>query len=142
MQEDAIRALGVVCHDISVRGDRRFGNLGLAETLTFARSFFCGRPAKKKIFLREPGGGPPTTTAITINEYETRLRKDIANYFLNICPPDERSSTDSKYEIMGVRYVHNDRNLRPEGSEEAMRCQTNGWDITDPKILQQWFCRS
>ena len=79
-----------------------------------------------------------TTTAITINEYETRLRKDIANYFLNICPPDERSSTDSKYEIMGVQYLHNDINLRPEGSEGAMRCQTNGWDITDPKILQQW----
>ena len=35
------------------------------ETLTFARiSFFCGRPAKKKIFLREPGGGPPTVIDI------------------------------------------------------------------------------
>ena len=79
-----------------------------------------------------------TTTVITINEYETRLRKDMANYFLNICPPDERSSTDGKYEKMGVRYLHNDINLRPEGDEEAMRCQTNGWDITDPKILQQW----
>ena len=42
-------------------GDRRFGNLGLAKTLTFARSFFCGCPAKKKIFLPEPGGGPPQT---------------------------------------------------------------------------------
>ena len=66
MQEDAIRALGVVCHDISVRGDRRFGNLGLAKTLTFARSFFCGRPAKKKIFLREPGCGPPIINVLII----------------------------------------------------------------------------
>lgn len=80
-----------------------------------------------------------TTTAITINEYETRLGQDIANYFLNICPPDERSSNYGEYnKNLGVRYLHNDIHLRPEGSEEAMRCQTNGWDITDPNILQQW----
>ena len=57
---DVIRALGVVCHDISVSGDRRFCNLRLAKTLTFARSFFYGRPEKKKIPWREPGGGPPS----------------------------------------------------------------------------------
>jgi thiamine phosphate synthase YjbQ (UPF0047 family) len=83
-----------------------------------------------------------TTTAITINEYETRLGQDIANYFLNICPPDERCSlTDSKYNnkvLGGVRYLHNDIHLRPAGNDEAQRCLTNGWDITNPNILQQW----
>ena len=39
--------LGVVCHNIRVRGDRRFCNLGLAKHLTFTQSFFWRRPAKK-----------------------------------------------------------------------------------------------
>lgn len=89
-----------------------------------------------------------TTTAITINEYESRLGQDIANYFLNICPPDERCSSltmtndSSKYNNKllgsGVRYLHNDIHLRPEGNDEVQRCLMNGWDITNPKVLQQW----
>ena len=37
-----------------------------------------------------------TTTAITINERESRLAQDVADYFLGICPPDERSSSERR----------------------------------------------
>ncbi|KAL7434592.1 hypothetical protein ACHAXH_009216 [Discostella pseudostelligera] len=77
-----------------------------------------------------------TTTAITINERESRLAQDIANYFLNICPPDERSSSGKK--VQGVRYLHNDIDQRPDGDEEAQRCRTNGWDIDNSAELQRW----
>ncbi|KAL3761182.1 hypothetical protein ACHAWU_000277 [Discostella pseudostelligera] len=77
-----------------------------------------------------------TTTAITINERESRLAQDIANYFLKICPPDERSSSEKK--VPGVRYLHNDIDQRPDGEEEAQRCRTNGWDIDNPAELQKW----
>jgi len=77
-----------------------------------------------------------TTTAITINERESRLAKDMEEYFLSLAPPDERSSSAQKEE--GVRYKHNDINKRPDGEEEAQRCRDNGWDIDDPSTLQQW----
>jgi thiamine phosphate synthase YjbQ (UPF0047 family) len=77
-----------------------------------------------------------TTTAITINEREKRLAEDMEKYFLNICPPDERSSSAAKQD--GVRYFHNDIDQRPDGDEEAQRCRENGWDIDNPDDLKAW----
>ena len=77
-----------------------------------------------------------TTTAITINEQESRLAQDVADYFLGICPPDERSSSERR--AGGVRYLHNDIHRRPDGEEEAERCRANGWDIDDPAALGRW----
>ncbi|KAL9180583.1 hypothetical protein ACHAXT_011036 [Thalassiosira profunda] len=77
-----------------------------------------------------------TTTAITINERESRLAQDVEDFFLQICPPDERSSSAQRRE--GVRYLHNDINQRPDGEEEAQRCRDNGWDIDNPQELQRW----
>ena len=77
-----------------------------------------------------------TTTAITINERESRLAQDVEQFFLKICPPDERSSSEKK--AVGVRYLHNDIDHRPDGEEEAQRCRDNGWDIDDPVALQKW----
>lgn len=77
-----------------------------------------------------------TTTAITINEKESRLEQDIANFFLTICPPDERSSSNKK--VNGVRYLHNDIDKRPDGEEEAQRCRDNGWDVDNEEELEKW----
>jgi thiamine phosphate synthase YjbQ (UPF0047 family) len=77
-----------------------------------------------------------TTTAITINERESRLARDVEQYFLSICPPDERSSSEKK--AKGVRYLHNDIDERPDGEEEAQRCRENGWDIDDEGELRRW----
>jgi thiamine phosphate synthase YjbQ (UPF0047 family) len=123
-----------------------------------------------------------TTTAITINERESRLAQDMASYFLQLVPPDARSVaaavpststtaspidndliTDSgvgggsglnKETLQsggigsgsnsgtvggtGIRYKHNDIHLRPDSEEEAQRCIDNGWDISNPTILQAW----
>lgn len=98
-----------------------------------------------------------TTTAITINERESRLAQDMASYFLKLVPPDERSvaaasvteSTSRSIDgpaqpsdgvglSTGIRYKHNDIHLRPDSAEEAQRCRDNGWDIDDPNILQAW----
>lgn len=76
------------------------------------------------------------TTAITINERESRLAKDMENYFLSLAPPDERSLSSKKQN--GMRHKHNDINKRPESEEEAQRCRENGWDIDDPASLQEW----
>mmetsp|Transcript_21545 Transcript_21545/g.24493 ORF Transcript_21545/g.24493 Transcript_21545/m.24493 type:complete len:253 (+) Transcript_21545:198-956(+) len=77
-----------------------------------------------------------TTTAITINERETRLAKDMETYFLSLAPPDERSSAETAKS--GVRYFHNDIDQRPDSAEEAQRCRDNGWNIDDPKELKAW----
>lgn len=77
-----------------------------------------------------------TTTAITINEREKRLAEDMEKYFLELAPPDERSSSHAKQD--GVRYFHNDIDQRPDSEEEAQRCRDNGWDIDDPERLQAW----
>lgn len=77
-----------------------------------------------------------TTTAITINERESRLAQDMADYFLKLAPPDERSSSEVSQE--GVRYKHNDIDKRPDSQEEAQRCRDNGWNIDDPLELQKW----
>lgn len=77
-----------------------------------------------------------TTTAITINERESRLAKDMEQYFLSLAPPDERSSAETA--TPNVRYLHNDIDKRPDSPEEAQRCRDNGWDIDDPEQLQAW----
>lgn len=77
-----------------------------------------------------------TTTAITINERESRLAQDMEKYFLDLAPPDERSSSESAKR--GVTYYHNDIGKRPDSAEEAQRCRDNGWDIDNPQQLQAW----
>ena len=77
-----------------------------------------------------------TTTALTINEFETRLARDVEEFFLKICPPDERSESEKKQ--VGVRYLHNDIDQRPDGEDEQQRCRDNGWDIDDDVELQKW----
>jgi thiamine phosphate synthase YjbQ (UPF0047 family) len=80
-----------------------------------------------------------TTTAITINERESRLAQDMAEYFLKLVPPDERSSCEqAKNASHGVRYYHNDIDQRPDSEQEAQRCRNNGWNIDDPAELQAW----
>lgn len=77
-----------------------------------------------------------TTTALTINERESRLAQDMATYFLSLAPPDERSSSEAS--TAGVTYLHNDIDQRPDSTEEAQRCRENGWDIDDNVELQKW----
>ena len=77
-----------------------------------------------------------TTTAITINERESRLAMDMEKYFLSLAPPDERSTAETSRQ--GIRYLHNDIDQRPDSTEEAQRCRENGWDIDDPAELQKW----
>ena len=77
-----------------------------------------------------------TTTAITINERESRLAQDLATFLLDLAPPDERS--DSEARQVGRRYLHNDIDQRPDGEEEAQRCRDNGWDIDSPQELERW----
>lgn len=76
-----------------------------------------------------------TTTSIVINEYESRLARDIAETYRRLIPPDERSA---HHGLVGIRYQHNDIHQRPESADEAQRCFENGWDISDPKRLQAW----
>jgi thiamine phosphate synthase YjbQ (UPF0047 family) len=77
-----------------------------------------------------------TTTAITINERESRLARDMEAFFWRLAPPDDRSAASPA--VPGTRYRHNDIDQRPESAAEAERCQENGWDITDPAVLQAW----
>jgi thiamine phosphate synthase YjbQ (UPF0047 family) len=77
-----------------------------------------------------------TTTAITINERESRLAQDMATNFLALVPPDERSNSPAAKS--GVRYKHNDIDKRPDSAEEAQRCRDNGWDIDNETELQRW----
>mmetsp|Transcript_2661 Transcript_2661/g.3799 ORF Transcript_2661/g.3799 Transcript_2661/m.3799 type:complete len:245 (-) Transcript_2661:56-790(-) len=77
-----------------------------------------------------------TTTALTINELESRLARDVEEFFLKVCPPDERSESEKKQ--AGVRYLHNDIDQRPDGEDEQQRCRDNGWDIDDDVQLQKW----
>jgi thiamine phosphate synthase YjbQ (UPF0047 family) len=77
-----------------------------------------------------------TTTAITVNERESRLARDMEAFLLQLAPADERS--EAAVATAGVRYLHNDIDQRPEGAEEAERCRDNGWNIDDPGVLQAW----
>jgi len=79
-----------------------------------------------------------TTTAVTINESESRLFRDMAAFFHQLAPPDERSSAATA--VPGVRYQHNDIDKRPESDAEAERCRANGWEIDqdDNAQLRAW----
>lgn len=78
-----------------------------------------------------------TTTAITINERESRLARDMEEYFLKqLAPPDERSS--SPYSLQGKTYLHNDIHLRPDSDQERQRCIDNGWNIDNDDDLRRW----
>jgi thiamine phosphate synthase YjbQ (UPF0047 family) len=86
-----------------------------------------------------------TTTSLIINEYESRLLRDMQTTFLQFVPPDVRSYAYQKAQRMGTPfpnpgryYEHNDIHLRPESWEETVRCYENGYNISDPDILQSW----
>ena len=80
-----------------------------------------------------------TTTAICINELESRLARDMEEYFLTLAPPDERSlATKESERGRGIRYYHNDIDQRPDSQAEAQRCRENGWDIDSALELQKW----
>jgi thiamine phosphate synthase YjbQ (UPF0047 family) len=80
-----------------------------------------------------------TTTAITINEWESRLVDDIRTWLLKLAPPDDRSAVPTP--AGGVSYFHNDIDKRPDSEDERKRCLENGWDINimeGPKGLAAW----
>ena len=77
-----------------------------------------------------------TTCGITINEWESRLCRDVKTWLLQLAPPDDRSAIGTA--DGGVRYEHNDIDTRPESEDERQRCLDNGWDVDDPKVLQAW----
>ena len=80
-----------------------------------------------------------TTTAITINEWESRLVDDIRTWLLKLAPPDDRSAVPTPQG--GVSYFHNDIDKRPDSEDERQRCIDNGWEIANmdgPKGLAAW----
>ena len=80
-----------------------------------------------------------TTTAVTINEWESRLVEDIRSWLLRLAPPDDRSVVSMPGG--GVLYFHNDIDKRPDSEDERQRCKENGWDIDKmdgPKGLAAW----
>ena len=77
-----------------------------------------------------------TTCGITINEWESRLARDLRTWLLRLAPPDDRSEIGVP--AGGVSYEHNDIDARPESEDERQRCLDNGWDVTDPAVLQRW----
>lgn len=77
-----------------------------------------------------------TTTAITINEWESRLAEDIKTWLVKLAPPDDRSSIGVPG--AGVSYEHNDIDQRPASEAEWQRCKENGWDVDDPGQLAAW----
>ena len=77
-----------------------------------------------------------TTCGVTINEWESRLARDLRTWLLRLAPPDDRSEIGAP--AGGVAYEHNDIDARPESEDERQRCLDNGWDVTDPAVLQRW----
>uniref|UniRef100_A0A7S2WUY0 Secondary thiamine-phosphate synthase enzyme n=1 Tax=Rhizochromulina marina TaxID=1034831 RepID=A0A7S2WUY0_9STRA len=77
-----------------------------------------------------------TTTAVTINEWESRLVADVRRWLLDLAPPDDRSAVGQHGK--GVAYAHNDIDQRPDSEDERQRCLENGWDITDEAELERW----
>mmetsp|Transcript_22627 Transcript_22627/g.67888 ORF Transcript_22627/g.67888 Transcript_22627/m.67888 type:complete len:230 (-) Transcript_22627:12-701(-) len=77
-----------------------------------------------------------TTTAITINEWESRLVRDIRAWILKLAPPDDRSVAGRQ--DGGVAYLHNDIHTRPDSEDERQRCFENGWNVDDPETLEAW----
>ena len=76
-----------------------------------------------------------TTCGITINEWESRLARDLRTWLLRLAPPDDRSEIGTG---ANVAYLHNDISTRPESEDERQRCLENGWDVDDPSVLQAW----
>ena len=80
-----------------------------------------------------------TTTAVTINEWESRLVNDIRTWLLRLAPPDDRSALPTP--VGGITYFHNDIDKRPDSDDERQRCRDNGWDINNmdgPRGLAAW----
>ena len=77
-----------------------------------------------------------TTCGITINEWESRLARDLKQWLLCLAPPDDRSEIGVAGG--GVAYEHNDIEERPESEDERQRCLDNKWDVNDPAVLQRW----
>jgi len=77
-----------------------------------------------------------TTTAVTINEWESRLVRDVRAWLLRLAPPDDRSAIGAAG--AGISYRHNDIDQRPDSEDERRRCVENGWEIDDPAELQRW----
>jgi thiamine phosphate synthase YjbQ (UPF0047 family) len=77
-----------------------------------------------------------TTTALTINEWEARLGRDLRRWLLRLAPPDDRSEAGTTG--AGVHYEHNDIDTRPESADERERCLANGWNVDEPRELKRW----
>ena len=77
-----------------------------------------------------------TTCGVTINEWESRLARDLRTWLLRLAPPDDRSEVGTAN--ANVLYEHNDIDVRPESEDERQRCLDNGWDVDDPAVLQRW----
>ena len=77
-----------------------------------------------------------TTTAVTINEWESRLVDDVRSWILKLAPPDDRSAVGAAGG--NVRYLHNDIDTRPDSEDERQRCLENGWNVDDEEELQRW----
>ena len=77
-----------------------------------------------------------TTTCITINEWESRLAKDLRGWLLALAPP--ATPLEVGRDGAGVLYFHNDIDTRPDSADERKRCLENGWAIDDPAELQRW----
>ena len=80
-----------------------------------------------------------TTTAVAINEWESRLVDDIRSWLLGLAPPDDRSALPTPGG--GVSYLHNDIDARPDSEDEKERCVENGWDVSSfdgPRGLAAW----
>jgi thiamine phosphate synthase YjbQ (UPF0047 family) len=59
-----------------------------------------------------------TTCGITINEWESRLARDLRSWLLRLAPPDDRSEIGMG---TGTRYEHNDIDQRPDSTDERER---------------------
>lgn len=77
-----------------------------------------------------------TTTGITINEWESRLIRDVRQWLLLLAPPDDRSTIGVTGK--GITYLHNDIDQRPDSADERQRCIENGWDVDEPTALEAW----
>ena len=77
-----------------------------------------------------------TTTALTVNEWESRLARDLTEWLLRLAPPDDRSAIGTQNG--GVRYQHNDMHLRPESDDERQRGLDRGGDVSAAEVLERW----
>ena len=75
-----------------------------------------------------------TTTGVTINEWESRLVRDIKTWLLELAPPDRRSAVGA---ADGPEYFHNDINQRPDSIAETQRW---GRGSTESYVLTFVLC--